>query len=79
MNLTDAELKIMMTSFLAIKDYIPNARLAEDRKQQLTTMVNDSLSILRKTRGNSKPMGGSVIDKTKELFDMFGLDKRIKR
>lgn len=82
MHVSDAQLKILWEGLLTAKEYLLTAPITDANKQPLMKSVNESLSIIRNASGgNSKPTptGGStcaVTEKTKNLFEMWGLDKR---
>lgn len=79
-QVTDAQLRVLWEGLLTAKEYLLTAPITDANKQPLMKSVNESLSIIRNASDNKPtPTGGStctVTEKTKNLFEMWGLNKR---
>jgi hypothetical protein len=76
LQLSESEYAPIMTPLLRARDYFkPNTEIGKQ--------VGEAIQVLKaRTKGKPSTMGGSSIskqDKIKDLFDSFGLTKRIGR
>ena len=73
-NITETQIRELVKPFQMIKQSLADT----PENKQYVKMVDECLTILGNASKISNPIGGSVRveDKTKGLFQMWGLDKR---